>query len=200
MMNPNLEALTEDEIVARLRSGEIDSEEAYASLYTKLYPFLLESARYYRHSDEDMVLDILAQLPGLLESYDEQVSLRDYMLRALKNRIIGYSRKVAREPRIVGIGSIQESEVIETTTIPSNDGETQLVHDLLENLTEKQRLIITASYFEGASIEEIAKMLHVSHDNVRWELFKARMKLQRVGAEKWPLRLAERRKQIRVCQ
>lgn len=172
MMNINIEALSEDEIVTRLKSGELDADEGYVALQAKLYPFLLSAARHYDQSiAEDVVVDTLARLPTVLDSYKGRGSLRAYLLAVVRAYIFRNRQKSENKFSI----EIPDSGVANPQQIYES---AQLISEMLAKLTEEERLIITTHLIEGASYRELAETLNISQLSVRKKLHRAMEKMR----------------------
>lgn len=53
------------------------------------------------------------------------------------------------------------------------------LHEAIENLSEKLRIVIKLHYFDSSSIEEIARQLKISAGTVKWRLHEGREKIRK---------------------
>jgi len=59
-----------------------------------------------------------------------------------------------------------------------NDERMKIIHRLINELPEKQRLIMQLRDIEGESYKDIAKVLHLTEEQVKVNLFRARQKVK----------------------
>ena len=82
--------ITERIIIEQLKRG---NEEAYKYLYRHHYALLCHIAREYVGDDflaETLVGDVIFHLWEIHEALDIQVSLRSYLVRAVRNHCMDY--------------------------------------------------------------------------------------------------------------
>ena len=67
-------------------------------------------------------------------------------------------------------------------SIPADEKDREVWH-LLDTLSPDNRAVIQLHYYDGYSVEEIAKILHISRSGVSMRLSRARKKLKKVLEE-----------------
>ena len=93
---------TEQLVIEQLKCG---NEEAYRYLYRHHYVVLCHTARGYVDDAavaEQLVGDVIFHLWEVHESLDIRISLRSYLIRAVRNRCLDYLDSQKQKRRIAG--------------------------------------------------------------------------------------------------
>ena len=143
---------------------------------------------YLRDSfiSETIVGEIIYNLWEIKESVDIKYSLRSYLVRSVKNRCINYLQQeyVQRE---VSINQYEDKAAIEELFfIESKHPLESLLEQELENkinevinsLSPECRQVFRMSRFDNMKYEEIASMLNISVNTVKYHMKNALMKLR----------------------
>ncbi len=196
---------TDQELLARLRSHD---ESAFTHVIEQWSPAMLRVARTYvsnRHSAEDVVQDawlgVIKGLPG----FEGRSSLRSWAFSILINRA---KTRGAREHRTVASAALSGQESDRATVDPGRfQGPTgdypghwtsagapqpwdeperrtlgheavHLVDQALDQLPERQRLVVTMRDVHGMSADEACDALGLSPQNQRVLLHRGRAMLR----------------------
>ncbi len=154
--------VTERIIIEQLKRG---NEEAYKYLYRHHYALLCHIAREYVGDDflaETLVGDVIFHLWEIHEALDIQVSLRSYLVRAVRNHCMDYlsSKKERTEVAFSSIPEEGEMRYLLSDDYPlgsllEHELEEE-IHHAIRNLPEVCRKVFIKSRFEGKKYEEIA--------------------------------------------
>ena len=84
--------------------------------------------------------------------------------------------------------AIRHNKVVQTATFEcryeqQNLENSQLIDYLLQSLGEKMRQCLILKDWQGFSIKEIAQIMQMSEENVKINLFRARIKLKELKAK-----------------
>lgn len=159
----------------------------------KLYNMAYSSVYYTVHAmikDPDLVLDIVQDsfIKGFknLSQLKEPVKYRAWMKRIAHNHAIDYLRKV--KPTVFSSMLSTDSEEMldfkdeRTENLPdavADQKETaRLMNEILQTLSEDQRLVVGMYYYEQMSIKEIAKELNCSENTIKSRLSYGRKKIE----------------------
>lgn len=165
--------LTERIIIEQLKRG---NEEAYRHLYRHHYALLCHVAREYVGDDflaETLVGDVIFHLWEVRTTLDIQVSLRSYLVRAVRNHCMDYlaSKKERTEVALSAMPEEGETRYLQSDDYPLGS---LLEHELEEkiyqairHLPEVCRTVFVKSRFEGKKYEEIATELNISVNTVK---------------------------------
>ena len=160
-----------------------DDEEAFTEIYNRYWQKLYAIA-YNRLAEvetaEDVVHDVFA---GLWSNRNktEIGSLENYLATATKYLVLAKIKHKIKERSFAA--SIEAAPVIEMNAESSLHSKQILerVHQEVEALPEKCRLIFKYSRNEGLSAKQIANHLHLSPKTVENQLNKALKKLKPLG-------------------
>lgn len=180
------QALTDEEIVARILGGE-----------TAMYEILMRrhNQRLYRAvraivRDEAEAEDVLQEAYVLayraLRQFEGRAQLSTWLTRIAVNEALGRMRKAARFESLEQ--TFDEDGAPKTVAVdPRMSPETQaanaetraLLETVIDKLPLPYRQVFMLREVEGLSTEETAQSLGVEPDNVKTRLFRARAMLRR---------------------
>lgn len=157
------------------RTGQM---KRFIELYETVYKDMYRLACYYlgnTHDAEDAVQDAALLACENFGKLRNEASFRAWIFKILVNQCRSSRRKnKGREPL---------PEDCETGYEPSMSSRTEM-QELLMNLTEEERLIVTLSVFGGYRGKEIARIIGRNHSTVRSRYRRALKKLeQEIEAE-----------------
>lgn len=164
---------TDSEILDLILKDEVKGIE-YA--FHKYYePLCLHGLRYLRdrHQVEDLVQDLFHDLWKKRESLNIKSSLVGYLKTSVRNRIINHvkSKRVSfgeeDEMKDLSLNEASSQENLENVELE------QYMHQAIESLPEKCRMIFAMSRFEELSYREIAEKLEISPKTVENQISKA---------------------------
>jgi RNA polymerase sigma-70 factor (family 1) len=168
------------ELIRNLKSG---NQHAFDTIFKKYYTFLCNEAKgYFRNTSltEEIVCDIFTKLWQNRESLDSEVSLREYLRKAVHNNCINYYRMQKVQERLkldvdenqkrayslVDIGQ----DPLEYTIM--NEFEKR-VDDAIELLPPRYKQAFKMSRFNNMTYQEIAVEMGISIDGVKMNMKKA---------------------------
>jgi len=192
---------TDEELVAAVVGGEVDSFE---ELIVRYQPRIFGMARkYFRNESdvEDVVQSIFTKIFQKLGSYNHTAPFEHWLMRVSVNSCYDVLRRKAKNREQTITDVMFENETDEEWHsrlggIPEpNDQEalekaSELVHTVLDQVSEKARIVLTLQELEGRSIKEIADITGWSHSLVKVQAFRARKEM-RAAVERF-LRKEER--------
>lgn len=127
---------------------------------------------------EDIVQETLIRIWNKREEWTELDSVEAYCLTVTRNLAI--DRSQMKEARNIGI-----TTDMEITPDPSGPYEKlvrkerlTIIHRLMNELPEKQRLVMHLRDIEGKSYKEIAGIINLTEEQVKVYLFRARRKVK----------------------
>lgn len=131
-----------------------------------------------RAEAEDVVQDTMIRVWNKREEWSQFESIEAYCLVIARNLAIDRSQK--KEAQHVELTS--EMEEANDELGPYDQLVIQermaIIHRLINELPEKQRLIMQLRDIEGESYKEIADVLHLTEEQVKVNLFRARQKVK----------------------
>lgn len=131
-----------------------------------------------RAEAEDVVQDTMIRVWNKREEWTQFGSIEAYCLTVAKNLAIDRSQKKEAQNVELTPEMEEESEISGPHDQLVNNERMSIIHRLINELPEKQRLIMQLRDIEGESYKEIAKILNLTEEQVKVNLFRARQKVK----------------------
>lgn len=169
---------SEKTLVGQLISG---NENAYKYIYDHHYVFLCRLANKYLNDPflaETIVGDVIFHLWEIRSSLDINISLRYYLIKAVRNRCINFLRS-EYENKEMNFSLLGSEEVLDNyaKAFNSHPLDTLLEHELeheinstINKLPRECRRVFIKSRFENKNYEEIAQELCISINTVKYHI------------------------------
>lgn len=169
---------SEQLVVEQLKQG---NEEAYRYLYRNHYSMLCHVAREFVGDGflaETLVGDVIFHIWEVREFLDIQISLRSYLVQAVRNRCKDYlsSKKERSEVTFSALADnedIRERYIISEGTPLGSLLERELEYEIyraIDELPEECRQVFRKSRFEGKKYEEISQETGISINTVKYHI------------------------------
>lgn len=178
---------TETLIVEQLKLG---NEDAWQYIYDHHYALLCHIANSYVKDQfvaETIVGDTIFHVWEIRETLEISVSIRSYLLRAVRNRCINYFNS-EREKREIAFSALMPDEISDDKIILTDSHplgmllERELeeeIYKAIDKLPDECRRVFDKSRFEGKSYEEISQDLGISINTVKYHIKNALALLQK---------------------
>lgn len=174
-----------EELLGRAKNGD---QDAIAELYNRTYHQVYFTVKAMV-KDEDTILDIVqdSYVKGFrsLEQLKEADKFQAWMKVIAHNKTIDHLRK--SKPVIFSQMSTDSEEAVEfEDDRPENLPEvvvdqketTRLMKEILDSLSDEQRLVVGMFYYEQLGVREIAQILGISENTVKSRLSYGRKKIE----------------------
>jgi RNA polymerase sigma-70 factor (ECF subfamily) len=159
---------------------EISFRDDILPLKDKLFRLALRIT-FNRAEAEDVVQDTMIRVWNKREEWSQFDSIEAYCIAVARNLAIDRSQK--KEAQHLQITPEME-ETGEEGSSPyeqlADNERLGIIHELINRLPEKQRLIMQMRDIEGASYKEIAQVLDLTEEQVKVNLFRARQKIKKL--------------------
>ncbi len=156
---------------------EISFRNDILPLKDKLFRIALRIT-FDRAEAEDVVQDTMVRVWNKRDEWSQLESIEAYCLTVCRNLAIDRSQKKEAQNE-------QLTPELEQTVIASgpydqlvNQEQMNLIHQLINELPEKQRVIMQLRDIEGKSYKEISDVLQLTEEQVKVNLFRARQKIK----------------------
>jgi len=156
---------------------EISFRNNILPLKDKLFRVALRIT-FDRAEAEDVVQDTMIRVWNKRDEWSQLESIEAYCLTVCRNLAIDRSQKKEAQ-------NLELTPELEQTVIASgpydqlvNEERMKLIHQLISELPEKQRVIMQLRDIEGESYKEISNVLQLTEDQVKVNLFRARQKIK----------------------
>ena len=156
---------------------EISFRDDILTLKDKLFRLALRIT-FDRAEAEDVVQDTMIRVWNKREEWTQFGSIEAYCLTVAKNLAIDRSQKKEAQNVELTPEMEEESEISGPYDQLVNNERMSIIHRLINELPEKQRLIMQLRDIEGESYKEIAKILNLTEEQVKVNLFRARQKVK----------------------
>lgn len=156
---------------------EISFRDDILPLKDKLFRLALRIT-FDRAEAEDVVQDTMIRVWNKREEWTQFGSIEAYCLTVAKNLAIDRSQKKEAQNVELTPEMEEESEISGPYDQLVNNERMLIIHRLINELPEKQRLIMQLRDIEGESYKEIAKILNLTEEQVKVNLFRARQKVK----------------------
>lgn len=156
---------------------EISFRDDILPLKDKLFRLALRIT-FDRAGAEDVVQDTMIRVWNKREEWTQFGSIEAYCLTVAKNLAIDRSQKKEAQNVELTPEMEEESEISGPYDQLVNNERMSIIHRLINELPEKQRLIMQLRDIEGESYKEIAKILNLTEEQVKVNLFRARQKVK----------------------
>ncbi|WP_455591255.1 RNA polymerase sigma factor [Bacteroides sp.] len=131
-----------------------------------------------RAEAEDVVQDTMIRVWDKRDEWKQFESVEAYCLTVAKNLAIDRSQKKEAQNVPLTPEMEEESEASGPYDRLVSNERMRIIHRLIDELPEKQRLIMQLRDIEGESYKEIAKVLNLTEEQVKVNLFRARQKVK----------------------
>lgn len=164
---------SDHEIIALLKSG---SEDAIDKIFKKYYTYLCRAVMRIIPDPvlaEDLVQDVFYDVWRKRETLNIKSTLQGYLKKAAVNKTLNYIRDkkldfsdIEKIPEMVN-QNIDALESMQTSELE------KVIHQTIENLPEKCRIVFCLSRFEEMSHQEISNELGISKKTIENHISKA---------------------------
>lgn len=188
--NPNILGLTiqamsetiptENELLQKLKAGD---RKAFRALFDQYYKYLVVTVFNITGDDHlahDLAQDVFFEIWKKREVINIQSSLKSYLRRAVVNKTLN----AIKAKRL----NYQEPEKLPEKTHTNQDAQQhleaddlkQLIHEAIESLPEKCRMVFVLCRLEGLSHKEVSQKLGISTKTIENQMTKALKVLKNV--------------------
>ena len=131
-----------------------------------------------RAEAEDVVQDTMIRVWNKRDEWQQFESVEAYCLIVAKNLAIDRSQKKDDQNVELTPEMAEEADTSGPYDRLVNNERMKIIHRLIDELPEKQRLIMQLRDIEGESYKDIAKVLQLTEEQVKVNLFRARQKVK----------------------
>lgn len=156
---------------------KIDFRKDILPLKDKLFRLALRIT-FDRAEAEDIVQETMIRVWNKRDEWNGLESVEAYCLTVARNLAIDRSEKKDSQTVKLTIEAEQTPDASSPYDRLVNKERLKLVHRLVDELPEKQRLIMQLRDVEGKSYKEIAAALRLTEEQVKVNLFRARQKVK----------------------
>lgn len=185
LLSETNENAPDGEIIARVLAGNKESFEIIVKRYDH-YLYKVGSSYGYSHDDiEDLIQETFLQAYLHLGSFEGRASLKSWLIHIMLHQCYHGQRKMSSRMEILS-SDLLENEDISPYEETAKDGEQiienkelhRVLHDAIFQIPEDYRMVFVLRIINGMNTIETAEVLHISTENVKVRLNRARKMLQ----------------------
>ncbi|MCD8349339.1 MAG: sigma-70 family RNA polymerase sigma factor [Planctomycetaceae bacterium] len=177
--------------IARVLAGDT---HAFSPLVERHGSAIAKQMRHY--SDDPLVIeeltsDVFVEAYLGLAGFKGLSPFRHWLARIASRTGYKYWKRRDKQKREVPLTALDESRSESVNGQPDPETVTALVYELLAELSDEDRLVLTLMFLENCSHREIAKRMGWSTAIVAMRVVRAKRKLRKIGQqETWKERLS----------
>jgi RNA polymerase sigma-70 factor (ECF subfamily) len=159
----------------------LGNAEAYRRLVERHQQAIARRMRRFardRQSVEELVQDVFVQAFFSLRGYAGRAPVEHWLNRIATHVGYAYLKRVHKSGRADDGGKLED--VAATEEDPSAAEAVDRLHRVMEQLSPRNRLVITLMYLEDQSVAETAELTGWSQTMVKVQAFRARSKLRKL--------------------
>lgn len=127
---------------------------------------------------EDIVQDTLIKVWDKRDEWQQIESIESYCMTITRNLAIDRSQKMEARNMELTPEAQEMPDTLTPEKLFEQDEQLRLIHQAINSLPEKQRTIVQLRDIEGKSYKEIAKILGITEEQVKVNLFRARQRIK----------------------
>ncbi|MGB3340351.1 MAG: RNA polymerase sigma factor [bacterium] len=167
----------ENDVVELVRRAQDGDEQAMSELIT-IHKVLVHTIIFRmvnnRELSKDLTQETFIRFFLKIDRVKYPEKTRAWICRIARNIVYDHFRKEKRK------------KTVPLDEIPESAGESNIkkrhkkmiIQDALQRLKERDRMLLTMVYYEGFTLAEIADTMHMSTNNAKVCLYRARLKLR----------------------
>ena len=163
-------------LIQKIKKGNEQAMDQFVlKHYPKIYQYCLLRVRDHGYA-EDLTQETF--LKALLSLDQRHTNMRAWLYTVARNL---YYNEVSKNRRVMYVDEY-ENETEDRANIPLENilskERNRLLYHAIEHLPERQREIVMMQYFGGLGQKEIAKVLHMTPENVRVSAHRAKKQMK----------------------
>jgi len=178
--------LSDRERVARVLQGDTALGDELVERLRPVVSKIVRGRVTSRSDEQDLTQAVFLNVFSSLETYSGKVPLEHWASRVAVNVCLSQFRHESRRPELRRADLTEEQDKLldslansEADFLPDQRLVAKdLVAILMQQLTGKERLILTLLYLDGLTLSEVAKKTGISNLALRLVAFRARRKMQ----------------------
>ncbi len=153
-----------------MRLSQSGDKKAYAALFHAIMPLIkaFVSRRISNMADvDDVVQETLLSIHYAGHTYDTNRSFKVWMFTIARNRLNDYLRRNYKNRTFTEISFDDLNFEISVDDVTEGRAQSEYLKEVLDNLPEKQREIVSMMKIEGHTAEDTAKRMNMSVSAVK---------------------------------
>ncbi len=185
--------MTDTELVAKIKKGDMNAFDELVDLYNKRVANIAYSLLSDREDALDAAQEVFIKVYRNIANFRGESSVSTWIYKITKNVCTDMLRK--RKGNIISLDSDDEDEpkleISDESTAPEHiaerNAQIEAVRRAVSMLDENMRMVITLFDINGLSYEETATVLKCPVGTVKSRLYRAREQLRKILSENMEL-------------
>ncbi|MDP5276987.1 RNA polymerase sigma factor [Chengkuizengella axinellae] len=180
-----MDQLTDEQLVKQIQMGR---NEAYSLLVErhKNYIFtLIFQMIGHRETAEDLSQEVFIKLFRTLASFQGNSKFKTWLYRLTVNLVIDHRRSQKKKSVVAWVDELKDKLFTDSSEEPEAKAlvkeKQELVHQLINDLPDKYRIIIYLHHLREFSCSEIAEIMQIPTKTVETRLYRGKKRLK----QKW---------------
>lgn len=176
--NPR-EFADDTDLATSAAAGNVQSQRV---LISRLLPRVRRTVSYLVGDPEcaaDVAQLALIRILKTVHSYRGESTLEYWASRIATRTALNHQQKKARRKALQTQSPPREEHFLDADDAAALVWARQMLHKMLANLPEKQRVVVVLRHIEGFKVDEIASIIGVGHNTVRQRLRAGNANLRR---------------------
>lgn len=161
-------------IIKQMKNHNEISIELLKSTYLPFILYILKSFQLSHEDQEECINDILLKIWKSIDSYNEEMSLKNYIALITRRVGLNYIRKNKQNPL-----PYEDMDIFGTVDYYENYNWSAIIKKLKPN----EKILFYKHYYYFQSIETIALELGMTYKSIESRLYRLRKKLQKLIKE-----------------
>ncbi len=179
-----MDALSDDELVARCKAELPYNVNAYRELLRRHEPLVYRSCLKMLGSVQDAeeaCQDSFLQVFHKISQFEGRSAFKTWLYRIVYNRCIETRRKDARRNQYhAKLKEEVENEELANSNTDSHNEITGRVHEVIAKMNGEERRLVTLRYISGLSIQEISDVLEIGLSATKMRLYRAQERFKEI--------------------
>ena len=181
-----MDALSDDELVARCKTELPYNVSAYRELLRRHEPLVYRSCLKMLGSVQDAeeaCQDSFLQVFHKIVDFEGRSAFKTWLYRIVYNRCLEARRKAARrnQHHAKMIEEVEHQKLTNNKT--SHDEVTGKVNEVISQMNGEESRLVTLRYVSGLSIQEIADVLDIGLSAAKMRLYRAQERFKEIYSE-----------------
>lgn len=181
-----MDALSDDELVARCKTELPYNVSAYRELLRRHEPLVYRSCLKMLGSVQDAeeaCQDSFLQVFHKIVDFEGRSAFKTWLYRIVYNRCLEARRKAARrnQHHAKMIEEVEHQKLTNNKT--SHDEVTGKVNEVISQMNGEESRLVTLRYVSGLSIQEIADVLDIGLSAAKMRLYRAQERFKEIYTE-----------------
>ena len=175
-----MDNVNDQRYISLVKEGDKNAFAALVDRYKDMVFTLSLKMLKDRQEAEEVSQDSFLKVYKSLDRYKGESKFSTWIYKVAFNTCLDRIKKNKRLQALANIGEIDEQEttpLINGLDLIEEKERKQLIQDCMQELEGEDGFLLTLYYFEEQSLEEIAKIIGITSNNVKIRLYRSRKKL-----------------------